>query len=62
MLSRPAPVSFLTIALCASVAWANDGEPDATNAYPAVGFYHVAFNYPGQPLDTYGGCSGTLIA
>ena len=62
MLSRPAPVSFLTIALCASVAWANDGEPDATNAYPAVGFYHVAFNYPGQPLDTYGGCSGALIS
>ena len=48
MLSRPAPVSFLTLALCASVAWGNDGKPDAANAYPAVGFYHVAFNYPAR--------------
>jgi hypothetical protein len=52
----------LAIALYASGASASDGEPDLANAYPAVGFYHVVFNYPGEPLDTYGGCSGSLIS
>jgi hypothetical protein len=62
MFARSALISLLTMTLFASGAFASDGEPDAANAYPAVGFYHVAFNYPGEPVDTYGGCSGSLIS
>jgi hypothetical protein len=62
MFTRRALMSLLVMSLCASGASASDGEPDTANAYPAVGFYHVAFNFPGGPLDTYGGCSGSLIS
>ena len=62
MFTRLASVSLFTLALCATGASASDGDPDTANAYPAVGFYHVAFNFPGERLETYGGCSGSLIA
>src|SRR5262245_60384153 len=58
MLFRSALVALL---LAASVASASDGALDANNAYPAAGFYHRDVNLRGQPLETYGGCSGTLI-
>jgi hypothetical protein len=62
MSTRLASISLFTLALCAMGASASDGDPDTANAYPAVGFYHVAFNFPGLPLETYGGCSGSLIS
>jgi len=61
MWHRVALRSGIALLFAPSLAWASDGEPDVDNAYPAVGFYYVAFNYPGGPLETYGGCSGTLI-